>query len=191
MHIPKTAGTTVLDFLGAEHVFDTHAPAITYRQVDPELFARAFRFAFIRNPWDRFASAFHHLKSGTDWPMQRAWAKRYIGEHDFGSFVRRLRNPLFRQVVLSERFFWPQSFWITDRHGDLLVDELYRFEDLEPALSNLAERLGLPPAGTIPVRRKSDRESSRSLYSDPELVDLVGSLYREDAKRFGYCFSAD
>jgi hypothetical protein len=110
VHIPKTAGTTVLDFLGAEHVFDTHAPAAIYRQADPKLFERAFKFAFVRNPWDRFASAFHHMKSGTDWPMQQAWAKRYIGDRDFASFVRLLRNPLFRQVVLSERFFWPQSF---------------------------------------------------------------------------------
>jgi hypothetical protein len=131
------------------------------------------------------------MKSGTDWPMQQAWAKRYIGDRDFASFVRRLRNPLFRQVVLSERFFWPQSFWITDGQGGLLVDELYRFEDLHAALSALAERLGLTPPAAIPSRRKSSRETSRTLYSDPELVALVGRLYEEDAKRFGYGFSGD
>jgi hypothetical protein len=191
VHIPKTAGTTVIDWLGLDHVFDTHAPAVTYRQADPALFGRAFKFAFIRNPWDRFASAFHHMKSGTDWPMQQAWAKRYIGERDFASFVRRLRNPLFRQVVLSERFFWPQSFWITDSKGELLVDELYRFEELQLALSELAGRLGLETEGAIPARRKSNRRSSRNLYSDPELIDLVGRLYEDDAKRFGYGFSAD
>jgi hypothetical protein len=131
------------------------------------------------------------MKSGTDWPMQQAWAKRYIGERDFASFVRRLRNPLFRQVVLSERFFWPQSFWITDSKGELLVDELYRFEELQLALSELAGRLGLETEGAIPARRKSNRRSSRNLYSDPELIDLVGRLYEDDAKRFGYGFSAD
>jgi hypothetical protein len=49
----------------------------------------------------------------------------------------------------------------------------------------------LEAAAAIPARRKSNRQSSRNLYSDPELVDLVGRLYEEDAKRFGYGFSAD
>jgi hypothetical protein len=191
VHIPKTAGTTVLDLLRADPVFDTHAPASTYRDADPELFARAFKFAFVRNPWDRFASAFHFMKGGTDWPMQQQWAKRHVGNLDFAEFVRKLRNPLFRQVVLSERFFWPQTFWVTGRRGELLVDELYRFEDLQSALPEIAKRLGVAPPVTLPARRKSDRASSAALYTDPEMVELVGRLYAEDAERFGYGFAGD
>ena len=190
VHIPKTAGTTVLDLLGADHVFDTHATALTYREADPDLFARAFKFAVIRDPWDRFASAFHFMKSGTDWPMQKAWAARHIGDLDFARFVRKLRNPVFRQVVLSERFFWPQSFWVTDRRGDLLVDELYRFEELSSALSAIAERLGVSSPAAIPTRRKSSRASLRALYQDCEMVELVERLYAQDSARFGYRFAA-
>jgi hypothetical protein len=191
VHIPKTAGTTVIDLLNAHHVFDTHAPALTYREADPELFARAFKFTFVRNPWDRFASAFHFMKSGTDWPMQQEWAKRHIGKLDFARFVMKLRNPLFRQIVLSERFFWPQTFWVADRDGELIVDELYRFEDLPTALPALAKRLGVTTPAAIPTKRKTDRASSSALYTDPEMVALVGRLYAEDAERFGYRFTSD
>lgn len=178
----------MLEALGAAPVFDTHAPALTYREADPELFARAFKFTVIRDPWDRFASAFHFMKHGTEWPMQREWAARHIGDLDFVGFVRRLRNPWFRQQVMSERFFWPQTFWITDRSGALLVDQLYRFEQLAAALPAIAERLEMAPLETIPERRKGDRPASRGLYEDSEMVELVGRLYAEDIARFGYSF---
>jgi len=188
VHIPKTAGTTILDALGAEPVFDTHAPAITYRAADPMLFARAFKFAIIRNPWDRFASTFHFLTKGTDWPMQQEWAERHIGDLDFAGFVAKLRNPLFRQVVLSERFFWPQSFWIDDRDGSQLVDELFRFEDLGSVLPTIASRLGINLPATIPTHRATARAGSTALYASREMIDLVGGLYARDIERFGYQF---
>ena len=190
VHIPKTAGTTMLDALGAEPVFDTHAPAMTYREADAELFARAFKFTVVRNPWDRFASGFHFMKNGTDWPMQKEWAARHIGDLDFAGFVRNLRNPWFRQVVLAERFFWPQSFWITNRNGTVLVDAIYRFEELAMALPAIAARIGITSLETIPARRKSARADLRALYEDSELIDLVGNLYAGDVARFGYRFTA-
>ena len=190
VHIPKTAGTTMLEALGAAPVVDTHAPALTYRRADPTFFASAFKFAVIRNPWDRFASSFTFMKDGTDWPMQQQWAARHIGELDFAGFVRKLRHPLFRQLVLSERFFWPQSFWVTDRSDALIVDELYRFEQLAAVLPAIQSRLGIAGSNVIPVRRESARPPSCALYQDQEMVDLVARLYGRDIERFGYGFEA-
>lgn len=188
VHIPKTAGTTILDVLGAETVFDTHAPASTYRLSDPGFFDTAFKFTIVRNPWDRFASTFHFMRDGTDWPMQQEWADRYIGDLDFKQFTMKLRNPLFRKIVLSERFFWPQHFWIADRAGATLVDEIYKFEALDVALPEIARRLGVTLPSTIPKRRKSRRPDRAAVYTDPAMIDLVGQLYAEDIARFGYRF---
>lgn len=190
VHIPKTAGTSMLDALGADPVFDTHAPALTYREADPEFFRRAYKFGVVRNPWDRFASSFHFMKNGTDWPMQQAWAKRHIGDHVFASFVRKLRNPLFRNTILAERFFWPQSFWLTDREGALLVDEAYRFEDIAEAMASICARLKLPPPQRMPRHRRSARADYRSLYADEEMIALVSRLYPDDIRRFGYSFES-
>jgi len=190
VHIPKTAGTSMLDALGAEAVFDTHAPALTYREADPELFARAYKFCVIRNPWDRFASSFHFMKSGTDWPMQQDWAQRHIGQLDFAGFVRKLRNPLFRQMVMAERFFWPQSFWLKDRQGRLIVDALFRFEELDEAIGQICVRLGIAAPERLPRHRQSGRASYHALYHDDEMIQIVGRLYAEDVARFGYSFAA-
>lgn len=187
VHIPKTAGTSLLSALGAETVFDTHAPALAYRRLEPELYERSFTFAIVRDPWDRFASSFHFMKSGTAWPMQQQWAARVIGDLDFTTFVRKLRQPMFRQTVLAERFFWPQSFWISDRSDQVIVDRVYRFEELDAALADIGRRLGLAGDAEAPRHRQMARPSSASLYQDSEMIELVGDLYAHDVKRLGYC----
>ncbi len=190
VHIPKTAGTSVLAALGAPAVFDTHAPARAYRDSYPDLFARAYKFAFVRNPWDRFASSFHFMKQGTDWPMQQEWARAHIGGRSFRDFTRALRSPLFRAKVLAERFFWPQIFWLSDGGSGLLVDEIFRFEALDAAIPAIGARLGIPDQPSTPHLRKVEKPDFRQLY-DAEMVALVGRLYRRDIEAFGYRFEAD
>ena len=99
VHIPKTAGTSLLAGLGAPPAFDTHAPSRTYRHVDPAFYARAFKFTVVRNPWDRFASAFHFMKHGTTWSLQQDWARAHIGDQSFGEFARRLNHPLHLSLI--------------------------------------------------------------------------------------------
>lgn len=189
VHIPKTAGTTVLRALGAPQVFDTHAPSSAYRHCYPALYARAFKFAFVRNPWDRFASSFHFMKHGTTWDLQQEWARKHIGDLDFTEFTRRLRHPLYRATVMSERFFWPQTVWIGgagDRGGG--VDAIFRFEALDEALDTLCRRLQIEPPAQTPHLRKVERPDFRALY-DKEAIEIVGRLYRSDVAALGYSFS--
>lgn len=188
VHIPKTAGTSVLAALGADPVFDTHAPAQIYRDVYPDLFASAFSFAFVRNPWDRFASSFHFMRDGTDWPMQQQWAARHIGSQDFATFTRRIgRDPLFRAHVMAERFFWPQSLWLGGTGRPQIVSAFYRFEELDAAMAELCDRLNIEPPPSTPHLRKGGASDFRRLYDD-ETAATVGRLYRADIDALGYRF---
>lgn len=188
VHIPKTAGSSVLEALGAPIVFDTHAPSGAYRHRYPELYASAYKFAFVRNPWDRFASSFHFMKHGTTWSLQRDWAKAHIGELDFAGFTRRLRQPLYRAKIMSERFFWPQTVW-TGGVGDTSgVDAIFRFEALDEAVQTLCQRFQIEAPARTPHLRKVERPDFRALYDD-EMVDIVGRLYRRDIAALGYSFS--
>jgi hypothetical protein len=186
IHIPKTAGTSVLSSLGAPEVFDTHAPGRIYRQAYPAFFEGAYRFTFVRNPWDRFASSFHFMRHGTEWQLQRDWADAHIGELSFGEFTRRLKAPMHRAAVMAERFFWPQTAWL-DGAADTAHD-VFRFEALGPALDQICARLGLEPPPVIPQLRKVHRADFRDLYDD-ETRDIVGRIYRRDVEAFGYRFS--
>jgi hypothetical protein len=188
VHIPKTAGTTVLETLGVPVHFDSHAPSDAYRDCFPALYARAFKFAFVRNPWDRFASSFHFMKQGTSWNLQQDWAKTHIGDLDFAGFTRRLRQPLYRAKIMSERFFWPQTVWtggVGETNG---VDAIFRFEALDEAVQTLCRRFQVDPPTQVPHRRKVERPDFRTLY-DQDMVDIVGRLYRRDIAALGYSFS--
>jgi hypothetical protein len=185
IHIPKTAGTSVLAALGISPAFDTHAPSAAYRAAYPDLYRRAYKFTFVRDPWDRFASTFHFFKYGTAWSLQRDWASAFIGDLSFSQFVHRLEHPLFRARVMSERFFWPQTFWL-GRGGRLEPDiEVYRFERLGEALNSICGRLGVPAPAETPHLRQVDREDTATLY-DERTRAIIGRLYRNDIATFGY-----
>ena len=188
IHIPKTAGTSVLSTLGAPEVFDSHAPSCVYRQAYPTLYAGAYKFTFVRNPWDRFASAFHFMKYGTTWSLQRDWARKHIGDLDFAAFTRRLRDPRHRAIVMAERFFWPQTFWLGGVGKTCGVDEIFRYESLSEALAAICQRIGLEPPSRTPHLRKVERPEFRSLY-DEETKTLVGRLYQRDIAALAYSFS--
>jgi hypothetical protein len=188
VHIPKTAGTSVLAGLGAPPAFDTHAPSRIYRVADAALYACAYKFAIVRNPWDRFASCFHFMKHGTSWSLQQRWAQTHIGDLDFAGFARRLREPLFRAAVMAERFFWPQTFWLAGAGRADGVDEVHRYENLEDAMRALRQRFELDPACVTPHLRKVSRPDFRALY-DEESKAIVGRLYRRDIEILGYSFS--
>lgn len=187
IHIPKTAGTSVLAALGAPTVFDTHAPSRAYARAYPDLYASAYRFAFVRNPWDRFASAFHFMKQGTDWPMQQEWARRHIGDQSFAAFTHRLRNPLFRASILAERFFWPQTFWLQGERNAKGVDQIFRFEEIDDATRALCRRFGIAAPAETPHLRKVDKPDFRKLY-DTEMIDIIANMYRRDIDTLNYSF---
>lgn len=187
VHIPKTAGTSVLAALGVPEVFDTHAPLRVWTEAYPDFCKGAYRFAFVRNPWDRFASSYHFMKSGTDWPMQQQWAAQNIGTLSFREFTYRMETPLFRARILAERFFWPQIFWTAPAPGTPGLDDIFRFEALNDAMERLHARFGIDRKPTTPHLRNSSRADYRSLY-DPRMVEIVGRLYRRDADAFGYGF---
>lgn len=187
VHIPKTAGTSILAALGAPAVFDTHAPSRAYARAYPDFYKDAYKFAFVRNPWDRFASSFHFMKHGTEWAMQKDWAQRHIGEQSFAEFTYRLRNPLFRATVLAERFFWPQMFWLKGSGRNVGIDELFRFEAIDAATHKLCDKFGIAAPEKTPHLRKIDKADFRELYDGP-MIDIVGRIYRRDIAALEYEF---
>ena len=91
VHVPKCGGSSVEAQLGIDH---GHRSAVYFRAADPALFARAWKFSIVRNPYDRLVSAFHYLKNHTRSERDRAWAAEALGEAaDFAGFVRRLAEP--------------------------------------------------------------------------------------------------
>ena len=149
---------------------------ISLQQIRPFLgeqaFASYFKFAFVRNPFDRFISycAF----------MTRADGAFLRNPKQVMHYILRDERP--RQHVL----FQPQHGFITDTDGSLLADHVGRVEDMQASYDAICERLELPGA-TLEQVNTSRRGSYRDYYDDA-LIDGVAQLYRRDLELFGYGF---
>ena len=88
VHITKSAGTSVSRSLFGYMPY--HRTAIDYRVIyGRKIFEKYFKFAFVRNPWDRLYSAFRYLKAGGWDEKDKVWAENNIAAYeDFTSFVR-------------------------------------------------------------------------------------------------------
>ena len=149
---------------------------ITLEQIGPfigeEAFASYFKFAFVRNPFDRFVSycAF----------MTRA----------DGAFLKAPQNVmrylLFQAPPEQHILFQPQLSFVTDADGKLLADEIGRVEDMQGSFDAICARIGIPSA-TLEQVNSSRRGAYRDYY-DQDLIDGVAERYRRDLELFGYEF---
>ncbi len=177
VHVPKAAGLSVYEALKMEHPADTHAPAAACRLADPAFYDGAFRFAVVRNPWDRLVSAYHYLSQASIFPQDRLWARnRLAGASDFDGFMRLLARPWTRNQIMGWRHFLPQTAFV-EVDGRNAMELLIPFEALDDGLAYAANRIGVTwkPAHT----NRSERDDFRRYYDDDSAA-LVAQIYAGD-----------
>ena len=146
------------------------------RQVAPFLGVDAMRdylkFAFVRNPFDRFVSycAFMSRDSGHFATDPHA-VMRYF---------------LFDAPPEKHILFQPQSSLLVDGDGTLLTDMVGRVETMQASYDAICARIGIPSRALDQVNGSS-RGDYRTYYTDP-LKDAVAKRYAQDLALFGYDF---
>ena len=137
----------------------------------PEEWSSHFKFAFVRNPFDRFIS-------------YCAFMTRMQGQFE--------RNPqqVMRHFVANPPpqhvLFHPQHTFVTDPSGALLTNFIGRVETMQESYDEICARIGIPTAALEKVN-PSKRLDYRQYY-DRELIDGVAKLYVRDLELFGYGF---
>ena len=149
---------------------------ITLQQIRPflgeELFSSYFKFAFVRNPFDRFVSYCAFMTRDTDAFMQNP---RQI-----------MHEVLFQMRPAGHILFQPQHRFIEDEDGRMLADEVGRVEDMQGSFDAICSRIGIDAMALGQVN--SSRRGDYREYYDQILVDGVSALYRRDLDLFGYEF---
>lgn len=140
--------------------------------VGEDVFADYFKFAFVRNPFDRFISycAF-------------ATRKQDVFARDP---QRVMRHFLFTAPPLEHMLFRPQHSFLVGENGELLTDDLGRVEDMQGSFDAICDRIGLPHVAL--ERANASRHGNYRDYYDQQLIDGVVSLYGRDLELFGYQF---
>lgn len=150
---------------------------LSLREVQPYLgdaaFGDYFKFAFVRNPFDRFVSycAF----------MMR----------DNGLFQQRpqdvMRHFLFKAPPEQHVLFQPQASLLVGADGrTLLTDTVGRVEDMQGSYDAVCARIGIAPRPLDRVNGSQHRDYRQ--YYDQVLIDAVAARYAQDLDLFGYSF---
>ncbi len=191
IHIPKTAGTAVAQAIfGNANIGHAHYTSEDYRLEDPELFAGSFKFAFVRNPWDRLVSSYRYSISPPDWVMDRTREySQYLNSKcpSFTEFVQGLeRSPRLRRWTHNI----PQVDFVTSPLGDCQVDFVGKYETLSADLELVSSHLKLSKTPELSqVNVSSGEKNSYADYYCTRTKDIVAKIYREDIDQFEYEFA--
>lgn len=140
--------------------------------VGEEIFTGYFKFAFVRNPYDRFVSYCAFMTRDTD-----------VFQRDPQAVMHHF---LFAQPPEQHILFQPQHTVLADGDGSLLTDMVGRVEDMQASYDAICARIGIPSRALDQVN-SSKRGDWRRYYNE-ELKGGVARRYALDLELFGYEF---
>lgn len=181
VHVPKTAGTSIERalLLGEKRVVGGHTTARGYRATFKEEFKSYFKFSLVRDPVDRFASAFYYLRQCQIHPALNNQAAHECDTVD--EFVDRVeKDPHLIDKIIH---LWPQHNFICDESNQVIVDEVYYYEGLTEAWSGILDKIKVPHF-ELPFINISKRP--KSLNASQKMIGFVHEYYSTDYKVFNF-----
>lgn len=182
--VPKT-GTSSIERALARYRspltdrFRKHATCKRVRQELPEKFWQsAFKFAFVRNPYDRMQSWYYYRKREELANPEHPRHHLYTGDKTFDQFVESFAERDWMLLQLA---------WVAPPAlgGGSQLDFIGRFEHLDEDYRHVCEQVDVPYSPLPTIRGSSNDASARSLWSR-ESRRRVNEYFRRDFELFGY-----
>lgn len=182
IHVPKVAGTSMKNILCPNTKGPGHKLAMDFYLDSPGKFEKYFVFAFVRNPYDRLVSAYNYLiQGGKGGRADIQFRDRYLTAYkDFTDFVIRGLN---KPESASQWHLMQQHYYVVNFEGEIMVDFIGHFENLEEDFNKVAQKIGIDVA--LPHRNKSVRDSYQGCYTE-ETRKIAYAYYKKDFELLGY-----
>lgn len=202
--IPKTAGTSLwhmleasgaglyLNYHDVKWVFPNQGIAsfghiryvdlVTDGVISSRFTASSYKFAIVRNPFDRAVSLFEYLRKHRRIPPQMPFEMfaelLALGRHD--------PPGLYHVRDLSQCN--PQVAWLTDDSGDIIADDIGRMEDIDSFVTQLQTRLEIS-SKVLPILNQGQRiRDYRPYYHSRSARDSIENYFASDLNTFNYEF---
>ncbi|MEM9348796.1 MAG: sulfotransferase family 2 domain-containing protein [Pseudomonadota bacterium] len=138
--------------------------------ISAEDFEKFYKFAVVRDPYDRAVSEYNYRKRATG-----------TLRDFFHSFTKDEMNDYRRHIV-------PQAYYVTEEangKGDIIVDKIIKFESLNDELQDVFEKtLGRPHS--LPKKNAPNEKTLDAKTLSREDTDYLSELYERDFAMFGY-----
>ncbi len=192
VHIQKTGGSSLAASIGQQVLSPhKHRFACELRQIHgPAVWDPAYKFAFVRNPWDRLVSW---------WAMIETFRPQY----EAGQSVNNFFTYVFRNAANFDDFIVNctediedsngrkcvrrnQLDYVIDENGAYMVDFVGRFETLNADFNRVLTNTGRE-ARPLPHFNKTQHRPYQEYYT-PRTRSIVEEAYARDIAEFGYRF---
>lgn len=94
------------------------------------------------------------------------------------------------KIQKIEHVQWqPQYKFLFDNNGEMLVDDVFRFEEFDSEVKSAFEKIDpklLTDDFKLPHIKKHKLAGHHMDIYDDDTLEIVGDIYREDIKLFGY-----
>lgn len=138
--------------------------------IRPDGWPQLHKFAFVRDPVDRFLSYSWFIHRQSDL-MQR---------DPLGTMKAMLASPEWRAKIMLR----PQHEFICDAGGGVMVDFIGRFETLQEDFADVCARLKLP--ATVLESVNIGPRPVGAVPPDTELIAMLHEVYAADFRLFDY-----
>ena len=141
-----------------------------------EVYNEYFKFAFIRNPWDRICSFYHYLMERRHkyFPASRGGTPIPGAPKKFDNLNDFIESPWEKWNSVKPQY----SFFNENTH-------IGRFETLEQDFSFIMDKIGIQ--ANLKHYNKSVKCRCQDLYNEKS-KNIIANLYKTDIDKYNYTF---
>lgn len=178
IHIQRTGGSTIINLLktqlGEDLIFiSQHGNARSSENYLLDDHKDYFTFAFVRNPWERILSWYLLINKENQQSLEEERSK-------FEKFL----ELDYAAVEGDLTFHYNQVDYISNKSGDILVDNVYRFENFEIEVGKMLNDLGLSLID-IPKMNKTWDKNYHDYYTEKS-KELIEIKCKKDIEYFAF-----
>lgn len=204
VHIPKVAGSSITQALGSnpkiwlaandrqEHLMvGTHTYASEIKRfLGENMYAHYYKFAFVRNPWDRLYSYYKFMTRSPEINRAKQWFDQEEAERrGFKWFLLENRLKTTRVKMYGVNLdicqqVTPQVDWIM-QDDKLIVNFVGTYENIQQDFEVLRDAIKMDIE--LPWVNRQEDKSYTEMY-DNEMIEFVEKYHKKDIDFFGYTF---
>lgn len=208
MHVPKSAGTSISEWLGigesesnyyikryikGNNCALQHIPYEKMKScITPQIFNSYYKFAIVRNPWDRMLSTYKWRNGNGPYKNFNEFVKFVYNLHLKYSLEKLEDYEFFSKYFCAH--FYPQYIYVPPSYvnspsDQILQDQnfdILKFETLNVDIQKVKNKININ--NKLPHSNKSIH-SNYAQYYDEETKLMVSEMYSKDISLFGYTFN--
>jgi len=184
LHVPKNAGTSILKAFGQQR--GNHEKWYYYKEKYPKEWGEYFKFAIIRNPWDRVVSNYEYAKMGKSYWHSVDGNAVYGIHKDYDLLKDRTFQECVHLLKNNRKRFkhpgWEPQFSFICNKKYMPQVKILKYENLTKEFNDIFPEIKLP------TLNESKKGKDYKKYYNQETKGIIANIYKKDIEIFKYLF---